>query len=319
MSRRPVARLILAACLGCLVVACAARPSASPPARSDERPLRRSARPAKPPGRLVIVEPWETVDLEHEDRKARLERLGRDRLAPEFYSHYVEPDEHGLREFPIRIPVLRVVFDQRVFFDFDRAVLRGEAAPVLDLVAENLRREPPDVALFVAGHTDSKGSEEYNYDLGLRRAESVASALVRRGVQQASVYRVSFGEFVPIAPNSTDAGRARNRRVEFLFGAHRKAVVTWLERQEVGLCPKEAASGTSDCRERLEFEARQLALSRTARRQLAELDRQERVLEGDRTSSAAELAARRSEIQLKRDRVPVTVSRERVPIELRRR
>jgi len=70
----------------------------------------------------------------------------------------------------------------------------------------------------VAGHTDSTGTEEYNYDLGQRRAQGVAGYLVgKEGVDPTQVRVVSYGASKPIADNSTSSGRRMNRRVEILL------------------------------------------------------------------------------------------------------
>jgi outer membrane protein OmpA-like peptidoglycan-associated protein len=69
----------------------------------------------------------------------------------------------------------------------------------------------------VAGHTDSVGSEGYNYQLGQRRAETVAGYLVgRKGVDPTQLSVVSYGSSKPVADNSTSRGRRSNRRVEIL-------------------------------------------------------------------------------------------------------
>jgi peptidoglycan-associated lipoprotein len=72
-------------------------------------------------------------------------------------------------------------------------------------------------AIFlVAGHTDSSGSEAYNYELGQKRATNVERYLIAKGVDPLRVTVVSYGESVPIADNTTRAGRQQNRRVEIL-------------------------------------------------------------------------------------------------------
>src|SRR5690606_16943151 len=73
-----------------------------------------------PPGTPVgipCLEAWETVDLEHNDRIARLTRLAGGTLSFEFYAEYIEPSDHELEAFPVQIPVLRIVAGQDVFFD----------------------------------------------------------------------------------------------------------------------------------------------------------------------------------------------------------
>jgi len=100
-----------------------------------------------------------------------------------------------------------------VEFEFDKANLTPTSEVVLDAAAEGLRA-CPNVPVRVEGHTDSLGSEQYNYDLGLRRAQSVRTYLVGKGVRSDKISATSFGETKPIATNDTDEGRQLNRRVE---------------------------------------------------------------------------------------------------------
>jgi hypothetical protein len=123
----------------------------------------------------------------------------------------------------------------KVFFDFDKSDLRPEAVPVLNTIADTVRLDPPDGAVLVAGHTDAVGSRAYNQRLGLKRAKAVP-ALARQGVGSAQVFVASFGKAVPIARNDR-GGRARNRRVQFLFAAQPELLLSWLAQQhtDVGL------------------------------------------------------------------------------------
>ncbi|ODA65982.1 Outer membrane porin F precursor [Methyloligella halotolerans] len=114
--------------------------------------------------------------------------------------------------------------------------MRSDSAKIIEAVAASLRKEPPDVALVIAGHTDSVGTEGYNRALGLARARTVAQALVTEDLPQIRIFSVSFGEAVPIAPNASAAGRAQNRRVEFLFAAHSNAIAFWLSKQNASVC-----------------------------------------------------------------------------------
>ena len=72
----------------------------------------------------------------------------------------------------------------------------------------------PDSLIDVYGHTDSTGSDAYNQTLSESRARTVADYLSMRGVSAARVRSQGFGETMPVADNATDAGRAKNRRVE---------------------------------------------------------------------------------------------------------
>ncbi len=97
-------------------------------------------------------------------------------------------------------------------FEFDKAVITPRGRRVVDRVATRLR-ECPDVRLYVDGHTDSRGSDAYNLGLSRRRAASVRSYLIERGIRAGRLQSRGFGESQPVASNETDAGRARNRRV----------------------------------------------------------------------------------------------------------
>lgn len=110
-----------------------------------------------------------------------------------------------------------------VLFDFDKSDLRADALPVLDRVVALLAAFPAR-GVAVGGHTDSKGSDEYNDALSRRRAESVHRYLAERDGIAARAYDVrGFGEKRPVAPNqhadgSDDpAGRQKNRRVEIVL------------------------------------------------------------------------------------------------------
>ncbi|UVE18852.1 OmpA family protein [Pseudomonas sp. LS44] len=105
-----------------------------------------------------------------------------------------------------------------LLFGFDSAKLTPADKAKLDTVASRLKSEAPDARLTVTGHTDSVGSDAYNQKLSERRAQSVTDYLVSSGVSQASILGVQgAGESQPVADNSTEDGRAQNRRVEILI------------------------------------------------------------------------------------------------------
>jgi len=201
---------------------------------------------AQVPEGVVVLSPADTVNLENQDRRKRLERLSEQGLvvAPRFFEYTIPKKELKLKNLPVDIPVLRVVFDTRVFFDFNEDSVRSDSLPVVDVVANSLKKELPDVALVIAGHTDSVGNDEYNYQLGLRRARAVAELLAARGIRQVSIMYGSFGKKAPIETNDTEEGRAKNRRVEFLFAAHPNAVALWLSKQPSPSC----SPGDQSCR-----------------------------------------------------------------------
>ena len=100
-----------------------------------------------------------------------------------------------------------------VKFEFDSAILTVEAKQILDKVSVTLSSYP-DVDVELGGHTDSIGTAGYNLGLSERRALAVKEYLMRKGIKGARMTPVGYGLTVPIADNSTDAGREENRRVE---------------------------------------------------------------------------------------------------------
>ena len=109
-----------------------------------------------------------------------------------------------------------------VLFDFDKADIRADAKRVLSQLSETLVAMGPGKVLIV-GHTDSKGSNDYNDKLSKRRAASVKTWLSKSGVKSPMVTE-GKGEHLPVAPNQTaqgadnPEGRQKNRRVEFVIG-----------------------------------------------------------------------------------------------------
>ncbi len=103
-----------------------------------------------------------------------------------------------------------------VNFAFDSAMLTPEAEMTLDEAVALMKETDEVLEVRVEGHTDSIGSDQYNMDLSQRRAESVVQYLVDNGVNPARLIPVGMGEGYPVASNDTVAGRAANRRVDFV-------------------------------------------------------------------------------------------------------
>lgn len=114
---------------------------------------------------------------------------------------------------PARIDTLVL---QDVLFRFDSGSLTPEASLVLDTIVARLQRTPFN-SLRIEGHTDSLGPDAYNLDLSARRARSVMDYFTRKGIAAGSMTAWGKGEGFPVAANSTDEGRRRNRRVEILI------------------------------------------------------------------------------------------------------
>jgi peptidoglycan-associated lipoprotein len=103
---------------------------------------------------------------------------------------------------------------RRVHFGFDTDTLSDGGKKALTEAAEKLEALPK-VALYVDGHTDERGTTEYNMSLGERRAQTVVAYLKNLGIQPERLRIVAFGEETPMASGSSDVDLAKNRRVEF--------------------------------------------------------------------------------------------------------
>lgn len=103
-----------------------------------------------------------------------------------------------------------------LLFATGKSDLTGGAGPNLDKLAAFLA-EYPDRTVLIEGHTDNVGSEESNYFLSQRRADSVKSYLVSRGVQATRLTTAGMGQGAPVASNETALGRQQNRRVEVII------------------------------------------------------------------------------------------------------
>ena len=103
-------------------------------------------------------------------------------------------------------------------FAINSTALPAQAQREIDSFLSDLKGDAADGAVFmVAGHTDSTGNDEYNYELGKRRADAVSRYLItKKNLDPLRVVPVSYGESAPMEDNKTAQGRAKNRRVEIL-------------------------------------------------------------------------------------------------------
>lgn len=114
-----------------------------------------------------------------------------------------------------RVVTQRVIL-RGLDFAFDTAYIQPVSAGTLEAVAGGLQLRP-DVHVRIEGHTDSVGTESYNQQLSLERAESVKRILVGYGIDPERLEAVGRAESNPIAPNDSEEGRAMNRRVELIL------------------------------------------------------------------------------------------------------
>ena len=109
--------------------------------------------------------------------------------------------------------VLQEMIRGDLLFDFDKATLKPDAERLLAAGVQRMQNDP-SLQADIVGHTDNVGTEEYNMGLSKRRAEAVRNHMIAKGIA-ANRLSVSWkGESQPIAPNTTEEGRAQNRRVE---------------------------------------------------------------------------------------------------------
>jgi outer membrane protein OmpA-like peptidoglycan-associated protein len=125
---------------------------------------------------------------------------------------YTEIEEETLRMAPIEVG--QVVRLNNIFFETGKATLKPESFPELDRTVEFLKKNPT-MEIEIAGHTDDVGSEAYNQKLSENRAQSVATYIIEHGIDTSRLNAVGYGESRPIAFNSDEEGRQKNRRVEF--------------------------------------------------------------------------------------------------------
>jgi len=115
---------------------------------------------------------------------------------------YLQPIEVGLT---VRL--------KNIYFDYDKTTLKSESFVELKKVVDFLKRNTT-VEIEISGHTDDKGSDVYNENLSQGRSQAVVDYLISQGIESARLRAHGYGESKPIDSNSTEDGRANNRRVE---------------------------------------------------------------------------------------------------------
>ncbi len=116
-----------------------------------------------------------------------------------------------------------IEFRDKVLFDYDRSDLSGTARTNLEKLATVLNKYP-DTNIEILGHTDDRGTDAYNQRLSERRANSATAYLRTLGISSSRLKTRGLGESDPKVSNDTDAGRAENRRVEFVITANEKMI-----------------------------------------------------------------------------------------------
>ncbi len=109
-----------------------------------------------------------------------------------------------------------VLSDRTIYFEFDSSEVQDEFMELIERHAAYLSQYP-DVQVRLEGHTDERGSREYNIGLGARRAESVQQLLQVHGVGSQQIETISYGEEMPAETGDNEEAWAENRRVELVY------------------------------------------------------------------------------------------------------
>ncbi len=104
-----------------------------------------------------------------------------------------------------------------IYFEYDRAEIKAEFVPIVTAHAKYLNAKSSN-KVRLEGHSDERGSREYNIGLGERRAQAVRRALMLQGVTEAQITTVSYGEERPAVQGSDESAYGKNRRVELVYG-----------------------------------------------------------------------------------------------------
>lgn len=109
----------------------------------------------------------------------------------------------------------KIEIHEKIQFDYNKATIKPVSHSLLDEVVDVIKKHPHIKKIRVEGHASSEGDAEYNLKLSDRRAKSVKDYLVEHGIPDNALTSQGYGATRPIADNDTEAGREKNRRVEF--------------------------------------------------------------------------------------------------------
>ena len=121
------------------------------------------------------------------------------------------------------LKAIKVTFDNGILFDFNKTSLKDAAKKQLDKFASEMA-DMPETNFTVYGHTDNVGTEKANEKVSAQRADAVAKYLQSKGIAKNRMTAEGLSFNFPVADNSTEAGRAQNRRVEIYISANEEMV-----------------------------------------------------------------------------------------------
>ena len=184
------AKLAVISCAACaLLVACVQKPQTQTDPAAEQAPAAEAA--AQP---TAEVQPVNADSLAAEQARLEAERLEAERARLE--------------------ALINQIMSEDVYFDFDRSELTEKAKELLAQVAELLMKETR-FTVTIEGHTDARGTEDYNFTLGAKRAMKVKEFLNAYGIEGNRMESVSYGKEAPKAQGESEEAYSQNRRANF--------------------------------------------------------------------------------------------------------
>ena len=186
-------------------------PPAQPPAQqSSQQPSPQAAQAEPEPAKVVTLPPIEETKPAVTEPATEPDPVQIAKVLPSEEPQLEQPsaERPKIEEF---VPAIDM---RNVYFDFDSAKLRADAADVLATNVDWLKQHD-DLQLMIEGHCDEAGTPEYNQVLGDRRAESVRATLAASGIEPERMATISYGKERPVCTDSTEECRKLNRHVEF--------------------------------------------------------------------------------------------------------
>ncbi len=146
-----------------------------------------------------------------------VDRLDKCPDEPETYNGIEDEDGCPEKEAPVVVTKEKIVINDTIQFAFNDAKILPKSDPLMDKIAEVLKKFPHVKKVSVEGHTDDRGDDKFNQTLSEKRAKAVVDALVKRGIDAGRLTSKGFGKSKPLVPGKTEADHEKNRRVEFVI------------------------------------------------------------------------------------------------------
>jgi OOP family OmpA-OmpF porin len=165
------------------------------------------------------------------------------------------PKPKVVQEKPKRVVVEenRIVINEKIQFDFNKATIRPESDDLMNEIIKVIKENQHIKKIAIEGHTSSEGSDKYNLKLSDKRAKAVMQYLVTKGSLPKEMFSAKgFGESKPIADESSEEGKEKNRRVEFNITeqdvTRRKVAIDPESGEKTVVEEKKAAEGAAEAK-----------------------------------------------------------------------